>query len=222
MVTSPSCALLLPLDLQATADERADPAYTADLRGKTRHTLGDMRFVCLFLLPPKEVNQFLAWADGHLSQQRAEFQVKFRPAVEGLSRAAAGRSPEESSLARRSVAGTQIVTHNVLILGASYGSLFGTKLLMAGHRVSFVCTRPTAELINREGTVVRFPIKGRSRCSTSRRRNCRARWRRPRRMRPTPAGTTCRARHAGGPVRLAGSAAVDRPRGRAACLAWRS
>ena len=51
--------------------------------------------------------------------------------------------------------------YNVLILGASYGSLFGTKLLLAGHRVALVCTRPTAELINREGTVVRFPIKGR-------------------------------------------------------------
>ena len=50
---------------------------------------------------------------------------------------------------------------NVLILGASYGSLFGTKLLMAGHSVSLVCTRPTADLINREGTIVRFPIKGR-------------------------------------------------------------
>ncbi len=50
---------------------------------------------------------------------------------------------------------------NVLILGASYGSLFGTKLLMAGHRVSLVCTRPTADLINREGTIVRMPIKGR-------------------------------------------------------------
>jgi hypothetical protein len=53
------------------------------------------------------------------------------------------------------------VTYNVLILGASYGSLFGTKLLMAGHRVSLVCTKPTADLINREGTIVRFPIKGR-------------------------------------------------------------
>ena len=50
---------------------------------------------------------------------------------------------------------------NVLILGASYGSLFGTKLLMAGHSVSLVCTKATADLINREGTVVRFPIKGR-------------------------------------------------------------
>src|SRR5436190_3554803 len=51
--------------------------------------------------------------------------------------------------------------YNVLILGASYGSLFGTKLLLAGHRVALVCTKPTAELINREGTLVRFPIKGR-------------------------------------------------------------
>ncbi len=51
--------------------------------------------------------------------------------------------------------------YNVLILGASYGSLFGTKLLLAGHTVTLVCTKPTAELINREGTVVRFPIRGR-------------------------------------------------------------
>lgn len=49
---------------------------------------------------------------------------------------------------------------SVLILGASYGSLLGTKLLMAGHRVSLVCTAPTAALINREGTVVRFPVRG--------------------------------------------------------------
>src|SRR5215475_4923656 len=55
----------------------------------------------------------------------------------------------------------QIVKYDVLILGASYGSLFGTKLLMAGHRVSLVCTKPTADLINREGTIVRMPIKGR-------------------------------------------------------------
>jgi hypothetical protein len=53
------------------------------------------------------------------------------------------------------------VKYDVLVLGASYGSLFGTKLSMAGHRVSLVCTKPTAELINREGTIVRLPIKGR-------------------------------------------------------------
>jgi hypothetical protein len=53
------------------------------------------------------------------------------------------------------------VSYKVLIFGASYGSLFGTKLLMAGHRVTLVCTRDTADLINREGTIVRMPIKGR-------------------------------------------------------------
>ncbi len=51
--------------------------------------------------------------------------------------------------------------HSALILGASYGSLFATKLLLAGHRATLVCTPSTAELINQEGTVVRFPIRGR-------------------------------------------------------------
>jgi hypothetical protein len=49
----------------------------------------------------------------------------------------------------------------ILILGASYGSLFGTKLLMAGQTVALVCTRSTAELIEREGTIVKFAVKGR-------------------------------------------------------------
>jgi hypothetical protein len=52
------------------------------------------------------------------------------------------------------------VKRQVLVLGASYGSLLGTKLLMAGHEVRMVCTRETADLINHQGTVVRFPIKG--------------------------------------------------------------
>lgn len=52
--------------------------------------------------------------------------------------------------------------YNVLILGASYGSLLASKLLMAGHSVTLVCRRETAELINREGTRVRIPVKGRT------------------------------------------------------------
>jgi hypothetical protein len=47
----------------------------------------------------------------------------------------------------------------ILVLGASYGSLLATRLAMAGHRVRLVCSGPTAALINREGTVVRFPVK---------------------------------------------------------------
>ncbi|MEK9803095.1 MAG: hypothetical protein VW475_06795, partial [Curvibacter sp.] len=49
----------------------------------------------------------------------------------------------------------------ILILGASYGSLLGIKLVMAGHRVTLVCLPNEVELINREGIRVRLPIKGR-------------------------------------------------------------
>jgi hypothetical protein len=52
-------------------------------------------------------------------------------------------------------------SYNVLIMGASYGSLLGTKLLLAGHSVTLVCTAGTADLINTEGTVVRMPVRGR-------------------------------------------------------------
>ena len=51
-------------------------------------------------------------------------------------------------------------TYNTLILGASYGSLLGCKLALAGHPVTLVCTAPTAELINQQGVAVRFPVRG--------------------------------------------------------------
>ena len=53
-----------------------------------------------------------------------------------------------------------ISAHRILILGASYGSLFATKCLMAGHDVTLVCRRATAELINTRGTEVRIRLKG--------------------------------------------------------------
>ncbi len=51
------------------------------------------------------------------------------------------------------------MARNILILGASYGSLLATKLLMAGHNVTLVCRKNTAELINREGTEVRIKLR---------------------------------------------------------------
>ena len=48
----------------------------------------------------------------------------------------------------------------ILILGASYGSLLSTKLLMAGHDVTLVCLPEEADLINAEGTVVRMTLRG--------------------------------------------------------------
>lgn len=52
------------------------------------------------------------------------------------------------------------MAYKILILGASYGSLLGTKLLMAGHDVTLVCRQRTADLINAEGTEVRIKLKG--------------------------------------------------------------
>jgi hypothetical protein len=49
----------------------------------------------------------------------------------------------------------------ILILGASYGSLLAAKLLLAGHSVRLVCLPAEADLINREGFRVRLPVKGR-------------------------------------------------------------
>lgn len=48
---------------------------------------------------------------------------------------------------------------DILILGASYGSLLSTKLLMAGHNVSLVCLPEEADLINKEGSVVRLKLR---------------------------------------------------------------
>ena len=50
---------------------------------------------------------------------------------------------------------------NILILGASYGSLLAIKCLAAGHNVTMTCRTATANLINAEGIRVRLPIKGR-------------------------------------------------------------
>jgi hypothetical protein len=52
-------------------------------------------------------------------------------------------------------------TYKILIMGASYGSLLATKLLMAGHTAKLICLPAEAELINKEGAIVRMPVKGR-------------------------------------------------------------
>src|SRR6516225_1336023 len=52
-------------------------------------------------------------------------------------------------------------TYNILIMGASYGSLLASKLLFGGHQVKLVCLPAEADLINAEGFRVRLPIKGR-------------------------------------------------------------
>ena len=50
---------------------------------------------------------------------------------------------------------------NILILGASYGSLLATKLLFGGHKITMVCLPAEIEAINGEGARVRLPVRGR-------------------------------------------------------------
>ena len=45
---------------------------------------------------------------------------------------------------------------NVLILGASYGSLLA-KITMAGHNARMVCL-PASDLFNVDGAVIRTPV----------------------------------------------------------------
>jgi hypothetical protein len=53
-----------------------------------------------------------------------------------------------------------MASSNILILGASYGSLLASKLLFGGHQMTLVCLPAEAEEINRSGIRVRLPVKG--------------------------------------------------------------
>ena len=52
-------------------------------------------------------------------------------------------------------------TYNILLMGASYGSLLASKLLFGGHKIHLVCLPAEADLINAEGFRVRLPVRGR-------------------------------------------------------------
>src|SRR5690606_27129674 len=53
-------------------------------------------------------------------------------------------------------------SYNILIMGASYGSLLASKLLFGGHKITLVCLPAEADLINSEGFRVRMPVRGRA------------------------------------------------------------
>src|ERR1700719_349869 len=52
-------------------------------------------------------------------------------------------------------------THNILLLGAGYGSLPASNILFGGHKIHMVCLPAEADLINAEGFRVRLPVRGR-------------------------------------------------------------
>jgi hypothetical protein len=54
-----------------------------------------------------------------------------------------------------------MTTYNVLMMGASYGSLLATKLLFGGHKIMLVCLPAEVEAFNSEGARVRMPVRGR-------------------------------------------------------------
>src|ERR1700674_3115907 len=51
--------------------------------------------------------------------------------------------------------------YNILLMGASYGSLLASKILFGGHPIHLVCLPAEADLINAEGFRVRLPVRGR-------------------------------------------------------------
>lgn len=54
------------------------------------------------------------------------------------------------------------MAYNILLMGASYGSLLASKLLFGGHSIHLVCLPAEADLINAEGFKVTLPVRGRS------------------------------------------------------------
>src|ERR1700691_2166457 len=56
---------------------------------------------------------------------------------------------------------TMAAAYNILIMGASYGSLLASKLLFGGTHTKLSCLPAEADLINAEGFRVRLPMRGR-------------------------------------------------------------
>ena len=54
-----------------------------------------------------------------------------------------------------------MTAYNVLMMGASYGSLLATKLLFGGHKITLICLPAEIEAFNSDGARVRMPIRGR-------------------------------------------------------------
>jgi hypothetical protein len=54
------------------------------------------------------------------------------------------------------------MAYNILMMGASYGSLLATKLLFGGHKITLVCLPVEIEAFNSDGAHVRMPVRGRA------------------------------------------------------------
>jgi hypothetical protein len=54
------------------------------------------------------------------------------------------------------------MAYNILMMGASYGSLLATKLLFGGHKITLICLPVEIEAFNNDGAHVRMPVRGRT------------------------------------------------------------
>src|SRR5665213_2654448 len=55
----------------------------------------------------------------------------------------------------------EAMAYNILIMGAAYGSLLGTRMRVGGHKIQHGWLPAEADLINAEGYRVKLPVKGR-------------------------------------------------------------
>jgi hypothetical protein len=67
-----------------------------------------------------------------------------------------------ATCARRIDYGGKPMAYNVLMMGASYGSLLAIKLLFGGHKITMVCLPNEVEAFNTDGAHVRMPVRGRA------------------------------------------------------------
>src|SRR6185295_18270841 len=73
----------------------------------------------------------------------------------------ASRTRKRSSSTHNTTREAKLMAYNILMMGASYGSLLASKLLFGGHKIHLVCLPAEADLINAEGFRVRLPVRGR-------------------------------------------------------------
>ena len=156
-------------------------------------------------------------AGGDRHRRAPRFSRRRRPANSLTCLFPASTNPPNGSApSRRSRAGDSPklppcpLAYKVLVFGASYGSLFGTKVAAAGHDATLICQRATAELINREGTKVQFPVARRRARSRSPRARCPAGCAPPRPWPSSPRVRPGGARDAGAAVRRARRARAAR------------
>jgi len=88
-----------------------------------------------------------------------------RPAKKPVSKTKAVKAKTKKPVAKKAAPKTSAPSkpakYNILLMGASYGSLLASKLLFGGHSIHLVCLPAEADLINAEGFKVKLPVRGR-------------------------------------------------------------